>query len=675
MSPCVEYPRQPQAAVNRRLAIAILLLSPFAFALSPAHSAGWMKIKAFPRSLDQAKKINEAVIKAAAPIVVKKKPDETYADLIKRRCGYVDDELISSLSTLNPQQQASGLQATEVATYPCIFFRANAKVLVPQGATIESLSQAYSGTFGTQSLAKIQSLNPDISDLNHVHEKSEVVLPYVSKSVSFVKKENLSSEVLDELNKVVDGTGTGNGTIEEAESETLVAAEKFELSPEELDICRKSGSEWPLPTESVSRLLERYRAQLGTTYSHLSLVGVVDTGISRNSLSWLPLYVSKEEREQYPARDGDGNGYANDVYGADLTKDGYFPTSYPDFEFGEHGTEVSSIASGISLFKDRELIGSFVQLKEFGLIKKFLAQGMTSPQYTFQPNALASSLTYMVHDRVIGNQPRVLNWSLERLGEDPIVAPIMRDSLTKQRVLLVVAAGNSTRYLNEASPEVFPANLSAKVNTLEVITVAALRPDRNLASFSNYGDNIVSIAAPGCGVPAMDSTQALKILDGTSMASPIVAFVATALFSLGLDDPIGVKARILDSADTSQELMASRQVKNGKILNALAALAVGDDVIKLRDGQTLIGTIDPPLDTTYESGKVLDTSIVRVVSLSESEPFTRVHFKIEANKDIFSVVDGYLGAEEIRFLRDGGPVAEIIKLDSVREILPRVYKY
>jgi len=87
--------------------------------------------------------------------------------------------------------------------------------------------------------------------------------------------------------------------------------------------------------------------------------------------------------------------------------------------------------------------------------------------------------------------------------------------------VFVVAAGNSSTDLSGKKGqdgEIFP---ESKVKN--VLFVGALDEAGDLAEFSDYGTGVVHIAAPGTSIGSSIPDENIMHLDGTSMASPIVA--------------------------------------------------------------------------------------------------------------------------------------------------------
>lgn len=112
---------------------------------------------------------------------------------------------------------------------------------------------------------------------------------------------------------------------------------------------------------------------------------------------------------------------------------------------------------------------------------------------------------------------------------------------TKKDVLLVHAAGNSAQdndvtnnfpndKYRKASGFLFWKKKKSK-NWIEVGALSPLPGENSVATFSNYGQDNVDIFAPGVKIYATLPEDKYAFLQGTSMASPVVAGVAAVLRS------------------------------------------------------------------------------------------------------------------------------------------------
>lgn len=166
-------------------------------------------------------------------------------------------------------------------------------------------------------------------------------------------------------------------------------------------------------------------------------------------------------------------------------------------------------------------------------------------------------------------------------------------------VLVVIAAGNESydldvtnKYPNDTydgSPE-FAKN---------VLIIGALSPSygtKMVASFSNYGKNNVDIYAPGDKIYATTPLNTYEYLQGTSMASPNVAGVATLIRSYYPSlTAVQVKQIIMESGTPLKNTVTIGEdkhkanfadaSKSGRIVNAYNALVLA---AKMADRKSVV---------------------------------------------------------------------------------------
>lgn len=136
-------------------------------------------------------------------------------------------------------------------------------------------------------------------------------------------------------------------------------------------------------------------------------------------------------------------------------------------------------------------------------------------------------------------------------------------------VLFVIAAGNEGA--NNDSTAAWPANVKA-ANT---IAVAATLGRSRLAEFSNYGTQMVEVAAPGVAIRSTIPGNEYIEMSGTSMAAPYVTNVAAQVRSINPNlTPEQTKRVIMGTVDRKSFL--SGKVSTGGIVNAKRAAAAAE---------------------------------------------------------------------------------------------------
>jgi thermitase len=174
------------------------------------------------------------------------------------------------------------------------------------------------------------------------------------------------------------------------------------------------------------------------------------------------------------------------------------------------------------------------------------------------------AINYVINRKKAGVNVRIISASWgstqkSRALEDAIRAAYEND------ILFVAASGNATTD-NDRRPH-FPSSY----NVPNVVSVAALDRNDQLASFSNYGLKSVAIAAPGKDILSTWLGNAYEEKSGTSMATPVVSGVAALIVAenprVSVDQ---LRKRLLASVDPLPALKG--KITTGGRINAAKAL-------------------------------------------------------------------------------------------------------
>jgi subtilisin family serine protease len=127
---------------------------------------------------------------------------------------------------------------------------------------------------------------------------------------------------------------------------------------------------------------------------------------------------------------------------------------------------------------------------------------------------LSNTIAAVAHINGNGRAGDVVNMSLGGEGTSPALDREIRAAAEKG-IFFAIAAGNEGQPARNFSP--------GRVNHPNVFTVSAVDSTDAFASFSNYGNDVVDVAAFGVRVPSTYRNGRYAILSGTSMAAPHVA--------------------------------------------------------------------------------------------------------------------------------------------------------
>lgn len=151
---------------------------------------------------------------------------------------------------------------------------------------------------------------------------------------------------------------------------------------------------------------------------------------------------------------------------------------------------------------------------------------------------------------------RVINMSLGGPYYDALFEAAV-DTAVDKGIVVVVAAGNDGKALSKDKGS---ENYDSPASFDNVITVSA-RSDSStaLASFSNYGEGIVDITAPGVKI-ASSVPGGYAFMGGTSQATPMVAAAAAYILSVS---PDLVNNKTKSTVDTVKRILQDSATKSG----------------------------------------------------------------------------------------------------------------
>lgn len=278
------------------------------------------------------------------------------------------------------------------------------------------------------------------------------------------------------------------------------------------------------------------------------VVAVIDTGIDfnhpdLNAQAW----VNEKEKNGTPGVDDDGNGYVDDVHGYNFA--GNKGDSTDDNGHGSHcaGTIGAKGDDG------KGLVG--VNWDVSMMAVKFLDKAGSG--------TLANAVKSIDYARI--NGAKIMSNSWGGGGASAVLKKAIEDA-NAAGILFVAAAGNETNN-NDISPT-YPAGYEVE----NVLSVAAIDNRGGLASFSNWGQKTVHVAAPGVNIVSTVPGAKYDSYSGTSMATPHVAGIAALLLAHdSAATHLDIKKRIIDSARPLYNLKS--RVSSGGVADAYYALS------------------------------------------------------------------------------------------------------
>lgn len=251
------------------------------------------------------------------------------------------------------------------------------------------------------------------------------------------------------------------------------------------------------------------------------VIAIIDTGVDINHPDLKDnIWTNSKEDDGSSANDDDGNGYVDDIHGWN------FIDNYLDVKDDNgHGTHVAGIAAACN--NDLGVVGAnpFAYIMP---VKVLNTDGIGD---------IATAARGIVY--AAENGADIINMSF---GGGPDLALTLKDALDKafQKSILVASAGNNGKNIYDNTNPAMPGTIYPAAYYC-VIGVQALDQDGILTFFTNYdpdgpfysrdgvdGRNY-EIKAPGVSIISTFTDGGYRSLNGTSMASPLVAGSISAL--------------------------------------------------------------------------------------------------------------------------------------------------
>jgi len=279
------------------------------------------------------------------------------------------------------------------------------------------------------------------------------------------------------------------------------------------------------------------------------VVAVLDTGVDYQHED-LQANIWTRPDGMDPYQD-DELGSVDDTYGFNAIENESDP-----MDDNGHGTHCAGIIGAVG---ENDLGIAGVNWKVHIMPLKFMNAGGSGTT-----KDAIEAINYAIERKKAGVNVRIISASWGSTQRSQALEDVIRKAYEND-ILFVAAAGNSS-VDNDRQPH-FPSSY----NVPNVVSVAALDRNDQLASFSNWGAKSVAIAAPGVDILSTWLGNSYEEKSGTSMATPVVAGVAALVLAehphLSVED---LRRQLLSSSDPIVALKGKTQT--GGRINAAKAV-------------------------------------------------------------------------------------------------------
>lgn len=274
------------------------------------------------------------------------------------------------------------------------------------------------------------------------------------------------------------------------------------------------GQQWGLQTMKLPQLWQQ-----PIITQKRPIIAILDTGVDIEHPDLKAnIWTNTKESEGAEDYDDDGNGFKDDLHGWDFVNQ-----TGRIGDWNGHGTHCAGIAAAVG--------GNGI-----GIVGAN-PDALIMPVTVMQSDGTGDVATIIKGiDYAVANGADIISMSFGSYGESKAEEQALGRAY--QKAVLVAAAGNDGKCLNHAHPErgqMGPAPMYPGSYTF-VLGVQAINSEGNIASFSNYDDNgptytewgedklyNYELLAPGANIESTYPEGNYKSLNGTSMATPMVA--------------------------------------------------------------------------------------------------------------------------------------------------------
>ncbi|MFO7901559.1 MAG: S8 family peptidase, partial [Pirellulaceae bacterium] len=247
-------------------------------------------------------------------------------------------------------------------------------------------------------------------------------------------------------------------------------------------------------------------AKIPNTWNHLNhngvypggsqdvVVAVIDSGVDYTHEELAASMWTNPGEIPNNGIDDDGNGFVDDVYGANVVSNPQYHSGDP-MDLHGHGTHVAGIIAA----------QGFNEVGGVGVAFNTKIMAVRAAQYsgTLTVQDIAEGIQYAVD-----NGADVINMSFGGYQHSQIVQDALEVALNQ--AVLVAAAGNDSLAIHEAP--FYPAAIPWVLGTV------AMTPENTHAWFTNTG---YEVRAPGVGIHSTLPGDRYAAWSGTSMAAPV----------------------------------------------------------------------------------------------------------------------------------------------------------